>query len=138
MFDDERKEEQQGDGYQAFVEAYNISFKDVFPMQLGLVYEAVKSGKMDVVLSYSTDGRIKDFKLKTLRDNKNFFPPYECSPVAHKDIIESYPEVDVILKSLAGKINTDTMINLNYESDVNKKEPSIVAKEFLEKNNYFE
>lgn len=127
-----------GDGYKDFIETYDIEFQDVFPMQIGLVYQAVKSGKMDVVLSYSTDGRIKKFNLKTLEDDKKFFPPYDCSPVIRQELAEKYPEIDKILKSLAGKINTEAMINLNYESDVMKKEPAVVAEEFLEKNNFFE
>ena len=30
------------------------------------------------------------------------------------------------------KIDTDTMLEMNYEADVNMKEPATVAKEFLE------
>lgn len=126
-----------GDGYEGFVDTYGFRFGEALPMSLGLVYQAVNSGKMDVVLAYSTDGRIKAFNLKTLQDDKKYFPPYECSPVTRKDVIEKHPEIDVILKKLAGKIDGETMTNLNYEADVNKKEPAIVAKEFLEENNYF-
>ena len=41
-------------------------------MQIGLVYDAVKNGKMDAVLAYSTDGRIKAYDLKILKDDKQF------------------------------------------------------------------
>jgi osmoprotectant transport system substrate-binding protein len=126
-----------GDGYEGFVDTYGFSFGEALPMSIGLVYQAVKSNKMDVVLAYSTDGRLKAFDLKTLDDDRSFFPPYECSPVTRKDVIEKHPEIDEILKKLAGKIDGETMTRLNYEADVNKKEPAIVAKEFLEENNYF-
>ncbi|MET3655006.1 osmoprotectant transport system substrate-binding protein [Sporosarcina psychrophila] len=126
-----------GDGYEGFVDTYGFTFGEALPMSLGLVYQAVNSGKMDVVLAYSTDGRLKAFNLKTLEDDKKFFPPYECSPVTRKDVIEQHPEIDIILKKLAGKIDGETMTRLNYEADVNKKEPAIVAQEFLEENNYF-
>ncbi|MGM9925711.1 MAG: osmoprotectant ABC transporter substrate-binding protein [Bacillus sp. (in: firmicutes)] len=127
-----------GDGYPAFIKEYGFQFNKAFPMQLGLVYQAVKSGKMDVVLAYSTDGRIKAFDLKTLEDDKRFFPPYDCSPMIRGDVLEKHPELDDILQSLVGKIDNDLMTELNYEADVKKKEPATVAKEFLEKNNYFE
>jgi len=39
---------------------------------------------------------------------------------------------------LAGTISTDEMQKLNFEADNNLVEPSVVAKEFLEKNKYFE
>ena len=126
-----------GDGYDGFVETYGFEFGEAFPMQLGLVYEAVRNGEMDVVLAYSTDGRLKALDLKTLEDDKKFFPPYECSPVVRADVIEKHPEVDDILKTLTGKIDNDMMTELNFEADVNKKEPAIVAQEFLEKNDYF-
>ncbi len=32
-------------------------------MQIGLVYDAVEAGKMDIVLGYSTDGRIASYDL---------------------------------------------------------------------------
>lgn len=126
-----------GDGYEGFTEAYGYEFGDALPMSIGLVYQAVKSGKMDIVLAYSTDGRLKALNLKTLEDDLKFFPPYDASPVTRKDVIEKHPEIDGLLKRLAGKIDADTMTQLNYEADVEKKEPSVVAKEFLEKNNYF-
>ena len=126
-----------GDGYPAFTKEYGYSFGKAFPMQLGLVYQAVKSGKMDVVLAYSTDGRIKAFHLKTLKDDKNFFPPYDASPVIREDVLRKHPELDEILQSLVGKINNEAMTELNYQADVKKKEPATVAKEFLEQNNYF-
>lgn len=39
---------------------------------------------------------------------------------------------------MIGKIDTATMQELNYEVDGNLKEPSVVAKEYLEKHHYFE
>lgn len=126
-----------GDGYEGFVEEYGFEFGKAFPMQLGLVYQAVKSGKMDVVLAYSTDGRLKAFDLITLEDDKKFFPPYDASPVTRKDVLQKHPELEEILGKLVGKIDSETMTNLNYQADVKKKEPATVAKEFLEKNHYF-
>ena len=107
-------------------------------MQIGLVYKAVQSGKMDVVLAYTTDGRINAYKLKVLEDDKHFFPPYDASPVARNDVLKQHPELKKVLQKLVGKISTEKMQQLNYESDGKMKEPSTVAKEFLEKNHYFE
>ncbi|EGK06864.1 glycine betaine/L-proline ABC superfamily ATP binding cassette transporter, binding protein [Desmospora sp. 8437] len=127
-----------GDGYVGFVKTYGFKFSRTFPMQIGLVYQAVGSGKMDVVLAYTTDGRLKAFDLVALEDDKQFFPPYDASPVARNDVLKKHPKIRDILERLAGKIDTDTMLELNYEADVNMKEPATVAKEFLEKHDYFE
>lgn len=61
-----------GNGYQDFTKTYGMTFGGTYPMQIGLVYDAVKSGKMDIVLAYSTDGRIKSYGLKMLRMINNF------------------------------------------------------------------
>lgn len=127
-----------GDGYKGFVKEYGFEFGKTFPMQIGLVYKAVKSGKMDVVLAYTTDGRINSYNLKILEDDKHFFPPYDASPVARTDVLKEHPELKDVLQKLVGKISTEKMQELNYEGDGKMKEPLTVAKEFLEANNYFE
>src|SRR5690606_9689865 len=52
-----------GDGYQEFTETYGFEFPNIFPMQIGLVYQALANNEMDVVLAYSSDGRIAAFDL---------------------------------------------------------------------------
>lgn len=127
----------EGDGYKAFIETYGFEFGKAYPMQIGLVYTAVASDEMDVVLAYSTDGRIEEFDLVTLEDDMNFFPPYDASPVVSNDALERFPEIDGLIERLVGQIDVDEMLRMNYEADVQMKEPAIVAKEFLEANNYF-
>lgn len=39
----------EGDGYEGFVETYGFDFGRVFPMQIGLVYNAVSQNEVDVV-----------------------------------------------------------------------------------------
>ena len=127
----------QGDGYSDFVKYYGFDFKRVYPMQIGLVYDSVEAGKMQTVLGYSTDGRIKSYNLKILEDNKQFFPPYNCSMVVNDSILKKYPKLSPLLHRLDGKISLKTMQSLNYQVDNNLLEPSVVAQKFLEKNNYF-
>ncbi|AIF43975.1 osmoprotectant ABC transporter substrate-binding protein [Virgibacillus sp. SK37] len=125
-----------GDGYEGFKQTY-FDFGEVFPMNVGLVYQAASSGHMDVVLAYSSDGRIKEFDLKVLEDDKKFFPPYDASPVISNELLEEYPEIKTITEKLSGKISTEKMQELNYKADVELMNPHQVAKEFLEANNYF-
>ncbi|MER3115859.1 osmoprotectant ABC transporter substrate-binding lipoprotein OpuCC [Bacillus subtilis] len=127
-----------GDGYKGFVSTYGFEFGTTYPMQIGLVYDAVKNRKMDAVLAYSTDGRIKAYDLKILKDDKRFFPPYDCSPVIPEKVLKEHPELEGVINKLIGQIDTETMQELNYEVDGKLKEPSVVAKEFLEKHHYFD
>lgn len=127
-----------GDGYEGFKETYGYEFKDIYPMQIGLVYSALSSDNMDVVLGYSTDGRVASYDLVLLEDDKRLFPPYDCSPVAQKEIVDKYPELEEIFLKLAGVIDSSTMQELNRRSDEDLIEPKTLAKEFLVENNYFE
>lgn len=127
----------EGDGYEGFVKTYQFDFKNRYPMQLGLVYDALAAGKMDVVLGYSTDGRISSYDLVLLEDDLNFFPPYDTCAVANDRIINDYPEIDELIERLVGKIDIETMQHLNYIADHHLVEPQIVARDFLKENNYF-
>lgn len=126
-----------GDGYEGFKSLYGFSFENIYPMEIGLVYSAINNGGMDVVLGYSTDGRINSYGLQTLQDDLRLFPPYDCSPVATKTLIEKYPELDTVFKSLEGKISSEDMQRMNKESDEDLIEPTNIAKNFLEEHDYF-
>lgn len=127
-----------GDGYKEFAHYYGFDFKKVSPMQIGLVYDALNKGKMQVVLGYSTDGRIRSYHLKVLKDNKHFFPPYEAAPVATKAVLKKYPQLGPTMHKLDGKISLTEMQKMNYEVDDQLLEPSVVAHRFLVAHHYFE
>lgn len=129
--------DRKGDGYKGFVADYGFDFGKVYPMQIGLVYDAVNAGKMDVVLGYSTDGRIASYDLVVLEDDLQFFPSYDASIVVGETLLAEHPGLDEILAKLSGKIDTKTMQQLNYDVDNDLLEPEIVATRFLQDNRYF-
>ncbi len=126
-----------GDGYRSFKKEYGFDFKRVYPMQIGLVYDAAEQGKMQTILGYSTDGRIKSYQLKILKDDRQFFPPYEAAAVANESILKKYPQLGPTIHKLDGQINLETMQELNYQVDDQLLEPSTVAHHFLVKHHYF-
>ena len=127
----------EGDGYKAFIETYGFDFARTYPMQIGLVYEAVNSGELDIVLGYTTDGRIASYDLVVLEDDLNFFPPYDASPFADTALLEEKPEVREAISRLVGQISTETMQKLNFLADNNLIEPAVVAEQFLVEHDYF-
>lgn len=135
---DQAWRDRRGDGYDGFKSIYGFGFSHLYSMQIGLVYDALSTGKMDAVLGYSTDGRIGSYNLKMLKDNRHFFPPYEASPVATKAILKKHPELKPVLNKLAGKISVKTMQKLNYQVDNDLEEPDVVAHKFLQQHHYFE
>lgn len=127
-----------GDGYQAFIKKYDLHFKKVVPMQIGLVYDAVHNGKMDMVLGYSTDGRIASYHLKMLKDDLHFFPPYDASLVVNNDVLKKHPQLKPLLERMANTITTKEMQKLNYEADNNLEEPEMVGADFVKEHHYFQ
>jgi osmoprotectant transport system substrate-binding protein len=95
--------ERANDGYKPFSKAYGLTFKNVYPMEINLVYNAVASKQMDIVLAYSSDARIKQYHLVTLEDDRQFFPPYDASTVIVKDTLKKYPAIEPALQNLVGK-----------------------------------
>lgn len=128
----------EGDGYKGYTEAYDTKFQRVFPMQVGLLYDALVAEELDVILGYSTDGRVGSYDLVMLEDDLKFFPPYTASVVVSGETLKEYPELKPILLKLQNTIDTETMQRLNYESDNELLEPKIIARRFLEKHNFFE
>jgi len=119
------------DAYKGLQKAYGMNFKTAKSMDIGLTYEAVKTGKADVNDSFSTDGRIAAFNLIALTDDKHFFPPYYAAPVVRNDTLKKHPEIADTLNLLAGKLNDETMQKLNAKVDVDKQDPKAVASEWL-------
>ncbi|MCJ1995526.1 osmoprotectant ABC transporter substrate-binding protein [Lactococcus piscium] len=128
----------EGDGYEGFKKVYNFQFDSILPMQIGLVYDAVAAKKMDIVLGYSTDGRIGSYDLVMLEDDLHFFPPYDAAPIVDDKLLKETPDLKKAVSKLSGVITTKEMQKLNYEADNNLVEPSVIAKQFLETHNYFE
>lgn len=119
------------DGLAGLQEKYGFKFKEAKGMEPGLMYQALKEGKVDAISGFATDGRIPAFNLVNLVDDLNYFPPYFAAPVVRGDLLEKDPAIADLLNKLAGKLDDTTIANLNYEVDGNKKDPADVAKQFL-------
>ncbi|MDD2235224.1 MAG: glycine betaine ABC transporter substrate-binding protein [Desulfitobacteriaceae bacterium] len=121
------------DGYPGLQAAYNMNFKEVKGMDHGIMFRALNENEIDVIDAYTTDGQIKVFNLKILEDDREFFPPYDCLPMVRQDTLDKYPEIEGILNKLAGKINEETMQELNTMVDDQGMKEDIVAHDFLVK-----
>lgn len=108
-----------------------LNFKEVLPVDGGLRYSAIDSGKCEVIDAFSTDGMLKAFNLAVLEDDKKFFPPYYAVPMVNNKTLEKYPELEKVLNSLSGKLTDDIVRELNYKIDNLKEAPENVSKEFL-------
>jgi osmoprotectant transport system substrate-binding protein len=122
------------DGMKGLQKHYGFEFptKNVVKMDSGLLYNALKDGQVDVSVGFATDGRIRGFDLVALEDDQFFFPAYNGAPVVRQEIVDQYPEIVDLLNELAGRLDTDTMMGLNYSVDVEHKDVTEVSRKWLE------
>lgn len=121
------------DGLKPFQQAYNMPLDrpQIRQMDPGLVYNAIRDGFVDAGLIYTTDGRVKGFDLKVLKDDKGFFPSYAVTPVVRKEALESNPGLEEALNTLSGLLNNDVIAELNKRVDIDHQTPQQVARDFL-------
>lgn len=119
------------DGYSALASKYGLHFQSTKQVDVGLKYEAVANNQFQATDAYSTDGALIRYNLVVLQDDKNLFPPYYAAPIVRQDTLKAHPEISSILNELSGKINNDTMKQLNYQVDVQHKSADDVARQFL-------
>jgi osmoprotectant transport system substrate-binding protein len=120
------------DGYNGLVAAYGLRFKDKpRVMDLGLLYRSLQEHQVDIVAGNSSDGLIAALGCVVLKDDKNYFPPYEAVSLVRQDALARFPGLDAALAELAGKISDDEMRRLNYAIDGEHRDVKTVASEFL-------
>ena len=119
------------DGYPGFSKAYGLKFAEVREMDLSLTYIALSSRQVDLIAGNSTEGRIAQFDLVQLTDDRHYFPPYEAVYLVRQDSLARVPELKDALAKLANAISTEEMRSLNYEIDGNKRDPKEVVRTWI-------
>ena len=123
--------EQRPDGLPGLSAAYGLHFAaPPRTMDLGLLYRALNAHQVDIIAANSTDGPIQAFGLTALEDDKHYFPPYQAVPLVRAEALQRWPQIQLALNALAGKITADDMRAMNEAIDGQHRDPAEVVKEF--------
>lgn len=123
---------QRPDGLDGLVKTYSLHLDgDPVEMDLGLLYPALQSGKIEMAAANATDGMLAHPEFTVLQDDRNYFPPYECSIVVRDDAMQRFPRLKEILLQLSGGISDASMRRMNELVDVEHKPVAEVARDFL-------
>jgi osmoprotectant transport system permease protein len=109
---------------------YALQFAETVPMDAALMYSAARQGQVDVIVAFSTDGRIAAYDLLVLDDPRGAFPPYDAIILLSGHASEDL-ELVAALKQLVGAISDEAMRNANKAVDVDKLSPEQSARELL-------
>jgi osmoprotectant transport system substrate-binding protein len=121
------------DGYKGLVSTYGLHFKEApRVMDLGLLYRAIESREVDLVIGSNTDGLIAALDLAVLDDNRHYFPPYDAVPLVRREVLERFPMVGRTLDQLAGRISAVDMRRMNYAIVGQHRNTRDVVTEFLQ------
>lgn len=120
------------DGLEGLLRVYRLRLSgDPATMDLGLLYTALDSGKVDMIAANSTDGMIAARNVTVLADDRHYFPPYQCAAVVRESTLARYPALRGAIEELSGKISDSAMRRLNYQVDGAHRPAAEVAAEFL-------
>ncbi len=124
---------QRPDGLAGLLHAYGLRLEgDAVTMDLGLLYAALKSRKVDMIAANSTDGLASVLDVAILEDDRHYFPPYQCALVVREDSLGRVPGLQDALGELSGKLPDAVMRKLNFEVDGEHRPPAQVASRFLD------
>ena len=122
----------QDDGLPGLLKKYGFQFKKTVGIDGSPRFTALKSGDVDIVDAFATDGLLKKYNLKVLEDSDGFFPPYYAIPIINEDTLKKYPELEGVINKLSPILTNEVMQELNYQVDQEGKEPADVARDFAE------
>lgn len=118
---------ERADGWPALARAYAAAPATPAPGGLdhGLAYDAVASGKVDVIDVYSTDAKLGRLGLRVLEDDRAFFPKYDAV-VLMRSAVDAAP-----LVPLSGRIDAAAMIAMNGQVELDGLSFAEAARRFL-------
>jgi osmoprotectant transport system substrate-binding protein len=123
--------EQRPDGLPGLSAAYGLRFAEPpRTMELGLLYRALNAHQVDMIAGNSTDGPIQAFGLTILEDDRHYFPPYQAIPLVRKEALQRWPQIQIALDALGGRISAEDMRTMNEAIDGEHRDPAEVVRAF--------
>lgn len=121
------------DGFPALCQTYGLDFGNVVDIDIGLKYQALSNGDIDVTNAFTTDAQLAnpDTKLVTLADDKHLQVNYFCSTVVRQDALERFPGLEEVLMQMDDLLSDQEMASLNYKVEVEGLDELDVARDFL-------
>ena len=122
---------QREDGLAGLKKSYGLQFQEVIGMQQTLKYQATDTGKVDLLDVYTTDGRLAVYDFVVLKDDRQFFPPYEAAALVRGEILKRHPELGKVISLLTNALDPPRMRELNLRIQEQGEPVSQVAHDAL-------
>ena len=105
------------------------------PLAIGLDYNALDSGQIDVADAFTTDGQLAHGAYTLLSDPKGVFGYQNVAPVVSKTLLaKEGPDFAATLNRVDALLTNTAVRALNYAVTIDKLQPAAVAAKFLQAN----
>jgi osmoprotectant transport system substrate-binding protein len=125
---------QRDDGWPGMIKHYGFekaaSNLNIRTASSSLTYQIIAKTKAKVGMGFTTNPQLRQYDLKVLKDDKNFFPIYNPAPLAN-DIVEKHPVIRTVLNKIGPTLTYDKIVRLNKKVQVQKQDPQKVARQYL-------
>ena len=113
---------------------YGVTFGDFRELDAGgpLTLRALVNGQVDAGNLFTTNPNIETEDLVALEDPESLFAAQNVVPLVRTDVLTD--EVETALNDVSAALDTETLVQLNAEVEIEKKDPADVAQEFLADN----
>ncbi|MEM1402603.1 MAG: glycine betaine ABC transporter substrate-binding protein [Pseudomonadota bacterium] len=115
------------DGWPALRARYGLPQTPV-GIEHALAYRALAGGELDVTDAYTTDGDLARYAVRLLADDRGLFPAYDAGLLLSDQLD---PSVFEVLALLEGRIDEETMQQLNARVASDGESPRVAASQFL-------
>ena len=129
------------DGLPGVQRAYGFQFPDenLVEVSLDAVYGAADDAEIcNFGVVFTTSGFLRESGLQLLEDDEDFFAVYNPSLTIRGEMFEQYPQLRDLFAPISKKLDTKTLLDLNYAVEVEGKSPDSVARQWLRQNGFVE
>ncbi len=121
-------------GVPGLKKVYGVEFGSFRVLDAGgtLTLRALVNGQVDAGNIFTTDPNIEAEDLVALEDPKSLFAAQNVVPLVRTDALTA--DIESTLNEVSAALDTDTLVALNAEVELEKKDPEDVAQQFLADN----
>jgi osmoprotectant transport system permease protein len=119
-----------GDGWPGLASRYGLP-QTPRGIDHGIAYEALRQRQVDVIDIYSTDAKIREYGLRVLIDDRQYFPRYDAVLLYRLDLPQRFPQAWRALQGLEGRITGDAMIAMNAQAELERKPFAQIAHDWI-------
>lgn len=120
------------DGWRGLQQHYQLPHTNVRGLDHDLAYRGLAAGTLDVTDVYTTDAEIAYYDLRTLEDDRHYFPSYHAVILYRAALEQRAPRLIEKLKQVAGRIDASDMQRMNGQVKLQGHSEAAVAAAFLQ------